>query len=114
MQEKLFNLRKGSNPSRNSQKRLALGKECCSNPDLKRSYPSVKLPKREAPRIANLYDSSANLFQSESRVESEAELNHYGNVRISHTINRSSSKYFRVEPFHCRLTKTLKEVLLTL
>jgi len=27
-------------------------------------------------------------------VESEAELNHYGDVRISYTINQSNSKYF--------------------
>jgi len=61
-----------------------------------RSYSDAKLPNAKLPRIANLHDSSANLFQSESKVESEAELNHYGDVRISHTINRSSSKYFGV------------------
>ena len=52
-----------------------------------RSYPDAKLS-----RIANLHDSSANLYQS--RIESEAELNHHGNVRTSHTINQSNSKYF--------------------
>ena len=53
------------------------------------SYPDAKLP-----RVANLHDSSANLFQSGSRIESEAELNHHVDVRTSHTINQSNSKYF--------------------
>ena len=54
-----------------------------------RSYSDTKLS-----RIANLHDSSANL--SQSRIKSEAELNHYGDVRTSHTINQSNSKYFEV------------------
>ena len=43
---------------------------------------------------ANLHDSSANL--SQSRIESEAELNHHGDVRTSHTTDQSNSKYFEV------------------
>ena len=54
-----------------------------------RSYPDAKLP-----RVANLHDSSANL--SQSRIKSEAELNHHGDVRTSHTTNQSNSKYFEV------------------
>ena len=120
------NLRKVSNPSRNSQKAVSLGKGMLFHPDLKwrysgrlereaiqtRSYPNAKLP-----RIANLHDSSANLFQSKSRVESEAELNHYSDVRISHIINQNSSKYFGVwtiplqtyENFEGGLVDTLKK-----
>ena len=52
-----------------------------------RSYPDAKLP-----RVANLHDSSANL--SQNKIESEAELNHHGDVRTSHTSNQNNSKYF--------------------
>ena len=70
---------------------LASGKERCSKANLfqTRSYPDAKLL-----RIANLHDSLVNL--SQSRIESEAELNHHGDVRTSHTTDQSSSKYFEV------------------
>ena len=55
------------------------------------SYPDAKLL-----RVANLHDSSADL--SQSRIESETELNHHGDVRTSHTTDQSNSKYFEVEP----------------
>ena len=85
------------------RKQLASGKERCSKINLKRiysrrlrrgatqtkSYSDAKLL-----RVTNLHDSSANLFQSGSRIKSEAELNYYGDVRTSHTINQSNSKYF--------------------
>ena len=75
-----------------SQKAVGLGKERRSKASLlweaqTRSYPDAKLP-----RVANLHDSLANL--SQSRIKSEVELNHYGDVRTSHTINQSNSKYF--------------------
>ena len=55
--------------------------------------------------------------KSESRIESEAKLNHYGDIRILHTINQSSSKYFGVwtiplqtyENFEGGLVDTLKK-----
>ena len=53
------------------------------------SYPDAKLP-----RVTNLHDFSANL--SQSRIESEAELNHHGDVRTSHITDQSNSKYFEV------------------
>ena len=81
-----------------------------------RSYPNASYPDAKLFRTVNLHDSSAYLFQSESRIESEAELNHYGDVRISHTMNQSSSKYFGVwtsplqtyENFKGGLVDTLK------
>ena len=105
------------------RKQLASGKERCSKTDLKRiyfrrlergaiqtrSYSDAKLS-----RIANLHDSLANLFQSGSRIESEAELTtmatfifHIPSIKAIQSISES-------EPFHYRLLKTLKGVLLTL
>ena len=45
-------------------------------------------------RVVNKHDSSANL--SQSRIESEAELNQHGDVRTSHTTDQSNLKYFEV------------------
>ena len=59
-----------------------------------RTYPDAKLPDAKLPRVANLHDSSANL--SQSRIKSEAELNHHGDVRTLHTTDQSNSKYFEV------------------
>ena len=75
-----------------------------------RSYPDAKLLK-----VANLHDSSVNL--SQSRIETEAELNHHGDVRTSHAINQSNSKYFGVwtiplqtfENFEGGIVDTLKK-----
>ena len=55
----------------------------------------AELPRREAElRVTNLHDSSANL--SQSRIETEAELNYHGDIRTSHTTDQSNSKYFEV------------------
>jgi len=99
-----------------SQKAVGLGKGTTFQDQLEakllwetqtQSYPDEKLP-----RIVNLHDSSANL--SQSRIESKAELNHHGDVRTSHTAIKAIQSISKHEPFHCRLLKTLKGVLLTL
>ena len=70
-----------------------------------RSYQDAELPRREAtqtrslpdaklPRVANIHNSLANL--SQSRIKSEDELNHHGDVRTSHTTDQSNSKYSEV------------------
>ena len=74
-----------------------------------RSYPDAKLLK-----VANQHDSSANLFQSGSRIENEAELNHHGDVRTSHTINQSNSKYFEAWTIPLQTHENFEGVLLTL
>ena len=83
------------------RKQLVSGKERRSKTNLKRisserlgheatqtrSYPDAELP-----RIANLHDSLANL--SQSRIKSEGELNHHGDVRTSHTTDQKQFKVF--------------------
>ena len=128
MQERLFNLEKRSDSSRNSQKRLALGTEHRSivasarltlmfQPSLKRSYFSKlkgeATQKSEATR-KQIYNSSANLFQPESRVKGKVELNYQGEVYIHIPSIKAVQSISKSEPFHCRFTKTLKGVLLTI
>ena len=120
------NLKKESNPSRNSQKTVSLGKGMSFQSRFKtkllreawmRSYPDAKLPICEATQNRESTRFLGELIQSKSRVKSEAELNHYGDVRISHAINWSSSKYFGVwtiplqtyENFEGGLVDTLKK-----
>ena len=110
-----------------SRKQLVSEKERRSKTNWKRiysgSYPDAELPRCGATqtrsysdaklsRIANLHDSSVNLFQSGNK----AKLNsttmatfvlHIPSIKVIQSISKP-------EPFHCRLSKTLKGVLLTL
>ena len=75
MQVKLFKLEKGSNPSRNSQKRLALGNGTSShhsereastdNPTLFGSEATSGSPKEKLPRSVKLHGSELLQFLSE-------------------------------------------------
>ena len=126
--ENYSNLEKGSNSSCNSQKRLASGTGHRSitasarltlmfQPSLKRSYfrklKGEATQKSEATR-KQTYNSSAKLFQPENGAKGEVELNHQGDVHIHIPSIKAVQSISKSEPFHCRFTKTLKGVLLTL
>ena len=130
--ESYSNLKRRSNSLRNSQKQLASGTGHRSitasarltlmlQPSLKRS--SFRKPKGEATQKreatqnyteAYCYNFSANLFQPESRVKGEIELNHQGDVHIHIPSIKAIQSISKSEPSHCRFTKTFKGVLLTL
>ena len=135
MQVKLFKPWRGSNPSRDSQKRLALGNGTSSHHSEHKASASraliiqpcleVKLLQEAQRRSylevrsymeANYYNSSANLFQPKAWLK--AKLNLTTKATFTSTYHRSFSKAVqsisKSEPIHCRFTKTLKGVLLTL
>jgi len=127
-------LKKGTIPPVTHKKRLAAGKEHHSitasarlilifQLSLKRSY--FRKPKGEATQKrsypearsyteADCHNSSTNLFQPEGRVKGEVELNYQGDIHIHIPSIKIVQSILGSEPFHCRFTKSLKGVLLTL
>jgi len=79
-----------------SRKQLVSGKERRSKTNWKRiysgSYPNAELLRRET-----IQNRESRRFLGELipiRKQSEAELNHHGDVHTSHIIKQSNSKYF--------------------
>jgi len=118
--EVILTLKKGVISLVTRKKQLASGKERRSiianvrlmlilQPDLKRSYfgrtKGEVIPKRKATQKQIDYNSSANLFQPESRVKGKVELNHQGDVHIHIPSIKIVQSILESEPFHCRWTK---------
>ena len=119
--EVILTSKKEQSFSKLAKRQLASGKERRSKTNLKRIYSgrlergAIQMRSYSESRI---YTIPRWTYSNPGRIESEAELNHYGDVRTSHTINQSNSKYFEVwtiplqtfKNFEGGLVDTLKKI----